>query len=344
MKKEFMDIFFRDGYRLCQVKPDEINVFYKYYKEGFHIVMILEDCAGTKTEPAAFGEMKERVLELFYHPQGRLEDFPEGFPVYHVDMLTILMTAQMEQARYLCAQCGDIWVYEPQKGRLIIYENQPGDFWGLKGKIEEKQYSVKRGNQISVGTMPVATILIAAVNVLVYIILSFRGPTSNALYMASSGAMYPDFITYNHQWWRFLTAMFLHFGIAHLANNMVIFCCVGSRLEKIIGPWKMLAVYFTAGISGGVLSYVIMMITDDYAVSAGASGAVFGIIGGLLWAVICHRGAAEGMTTRGMLLMLVLSLYFGFTTAGVDNWCHVGGMLGGFLMAVILYHGKRQKY
>ena len=162
--------------------------------------------------------------------------------------------------------------------------------------------------------------------------------------MASRGAMYPEFLTINHQWWRLLTAMFLHFGVAHLMNNMVIFCCVGSRLEKYIGHWKMAVVYFAAGIGGGLLSYIMMLLSGNYAVSGGASGAVFGVIGGLLWVVIYHRGKLEGMTTKGILIMVVLSLYFGFTSTGVDNWCHVGGMLCGFLATLILYHGKRQKY
>ena len=69
-----------------------------------------------------------------------------------------------------------------------------------------------------------------------------------------------------------------------------------------------------------------------------------GVIGGLLWVVIYHRGKLEGMTTKGILIMIVLSLYFGFTSIGGDNWCHVGGMLCGFLATLILYHGKRQKY
>ena len=171
-----------------------------------------------------------------------------------------------------------------------------------------------------------------------------KGATEDAFYMASRGAMYPEFLTINHQWWRLLTAMFLHFGVAHLMNNMVIFCCVGSRLEKYIGHWKMAVVYFAAGIGGGLLSYIMMLLSGNYAVSGGASGAVFGVIGGLLWVVIYHRGKLEGMTTKGILIMIVLSLYFGFTSIGVDNWCHVGGMLCGFLATLILYHGKRQKY
>ena len=78
----------------------------------------------------------------------------------------------------------------------------------------------------------------------------------------------------------------------------------GSRLEKYIGHWKMAVVYFAAGIGGGLLSYIMMLLSGNYAVSGGASGAVFGVIGGLLWVVIYHRGKLEGMTTKGILIMI----------------------------------------
>lgn len=320
MRNEWMEIFSQEGYRFCKVKPEETGVFYKYYEEGFHLVMFIDGTNGYLPTMGQLQVMQERVQELFYHPVGRLQDFPEGFPVYHVELLTILLT------------------------------NQPGDFWGLKNRIEHmdvqqnSRASAPVSGKYSIMQLPFVTGLIALANILVYIILSFGGATEDAFYMASRGAMYPEFLTINHQWWRLLTAIFLHFGVAHLMNNMVIFCCVGSRLEKYIGHWKMAVVYFAAGIGGGLLSYIMMLLSGNYAVSGGASGAVFGVIGGLLWVVIYHRGKLEGMTTKGILIMIVLSLYFGFTSIGVDNWCHVGGMLCGFLATLILYHGKRQKY
>ena len=350
MRNEWMEIFSQEGYRFCKVKPEETGVFYKYYEEGFHLVMFIDGTNGYLPMMGQLQVMQERVQELFYHPVGRLQDFPEGFPVYHVELLTILLTNQSENAKQLCSEGKNIWIYDQDRKQLIIYENQPGDFWGLKNRIEQmdvqqnRQTSAPAAAKRSIMQLPFVTGLIAIANILVYIILSFGGATEDALYMASRGAMYPEFLTINHQWWRLLTAMFLHFGVAHLMNNMVIFCCVGSRLEKYIGHWKMAVVYFAAGIGGGLLSYIMMLLSGNYAVSGGASGAVFGVIGGLLWVVIYHRGKLEGMTTKGILIMIVLSLYFGFTSIGVDNWCHVGGMLCGFLATLILYHGKRQKY
>ena len=352
MKEQFKNVFYEQGYRLYRLQNSEVSVFYKYYQEGFHLVMVLED-QQVVSSVDWFRMVQEQVLELFYHPQGRLLDFPEGYPVYHAELLTILFTGQTDWARHICMTYKNVWVYEPQKEQLIIYENQPGDFWGLKSCLEQLKdnpansrnfYKNPETWKTQLLNLPFVTILIVLADIAAYLVLSAHGATENALYMAQNGAMYPDFITFNHQFWRFFTAMFLHFGITHLANNMIILACMGSRLEKAAGHLKFAVIYLLSGIGGGVLSYFVMLATGDYAVSAGASGAIFGVIGGLLYIVIRQKGNVEGMTPQGVMIMLVLSLYFGFTTAGVDNWCHVGGLISGFVLTIILYHGKAQKY
>ena len=242
----------------------------------------------------------------------------------------------MEWIQHLCASEEGIWAYRPGNGRLVIYENQPGDFYGLRSGLESIP-------QKKSWELPLFTGIIAAINVIVFVVLECMGSTESAAFIAEHGGMYPDFVLEEREWWRILTAMFLHFGAAHLLNNMVIFCCVGSRLERAVGHIRFLVIYFLSGIGGGLLSLFMMVHTGDYAVSAGASGAIFGVIGGFLWAVIRHRGRLEGVTARGMMLMIALSLYYGFSTIGIDNWCHVGGIITGFVVSMILYHGKCQK-
>lgn len=242
----------------------------------------------------------------------------------------------MEWIQHLCASEEGIWAYRPGNGRLVIYENQPGDFYGLRSGLESIP-------QKKSWELPLFTGIIAAINVIVFVVLECMGSTESAAFIAEHGGMYPDFVLEEGEWWRILTAMFLHFGAAHLLNNMVIFCCVGSRLERAVGHIRFLVIYFLSGIGGGLLSLFMMVHTGDYAVSAGASGAIFGVIGGFLWAVIRHRGRLEGVTARGMMLMIALSLYYGFSTIGIDNWCHVGGIITGFVVSMILYHGKCQK-
>lgn len=346
-------IFTRNRYRCFTMEDQKTVIYYKYYEEGFHVVIASYLEHDTLMTAEEHDILENRILDLFYHPVGRLVDFPEGFPVYHVEVLTLLIGDDMEQMRTLCGSIRNAWSYLIPEGRLYIYENQPGDFWGLRNEIESvmtehtrrsRKRSILLESVKNIKGLSYVTIGIAALNVLIFLYLEIIGDTRDALFIRAHGGIYPDDILFGGEWWRILTACFLHFGAGHLMNNMVIFCCVGSRLERAVGHLKFLAVYLFSGIGGGLLSYHMMIKTGEFAVSAGASGAVFGTIGGLLWAVILHRGRFEGLTTKGLILMIVLSLYYGFSTMGVDNWGHIGGMLAGFLVSIILCHRKRQKY
>jgi rhomboid protease GluP len=181
------------------------------------------------------------------------------------------------------------------------------------------------------------TVSIAVINVIVFLVLEIIGDTENALFMAAHGALYPSFIIEWQEYWRFLTAAFLHFGFLHLLNNMVILLCVGPIMETALGHVKYLILYLLAAVGGGVVSFLEMYLSGDYAVSAGASGAVFGIFGGLLWVVIRNKGKYADLNTKGILFMIVLCLYYGISTAGVDNWGHIGGLITGFVASIILY-------
>lgn len=352
MDKKIEEVLRQQGYRYLNMQQENTGVFYKYFQEGFHVVMTIGPGDGSIDVITHHALLVEKIKDLFYHPNGRLMDFPEGFPVYHVEVLTLVVGNDSEQMRKLCSNTDNIWAYQPTEGRLFIYEGQPGDFWGLKGAIEatakkginnKKDARPFKDNIKRIRNLPYITAGIAFINIAIYLILEIMGDTEDASFISSHGGMNPYFVLYYNEWWRILTACFIHFGAVHLLNNMVIFCCVGSRLERATGHLKFMVVYLVSGISGGLLSYAVMLQTGDYAVSAGASGAVFGTIGGLLWAVIYHRGCFEGLTTRGMIFMIVLSLYFGFSTIGVDNWSHIGGIVSGFLITAVLYHRKYQK-
>ena len=100
-------------------------------------------------------------------------------------------------------------------------------------------------------------------------------------------------------------------------------------------------IYFASGIIGNIVSLFYDLTLEQPAVSAGASGAIFGLMGALLYVVIANRGRLGRLSGRGMLVMVILSLYFGLTSTGVDNLAHIGGLVSGFLLAVLLYRRKQ---
>ena len=188
------------------------------------------------------------------------------------------------------------------------------------------------------------TVLLAAVNVIVFLALSIQGMTEDAEFMLHHGAMYVPYVAEGDEYYRLFTCMFLHFGFEHLMNNMVVLLIVGWNLEMAVGKVKYLFLYIGSGWCGNVVSAIWDIRTGEYAVSAGASGAVFGMIGGLLYVALRNRGRIGDISGRGIAFMVIVTLYYGFSNTGVDNAAHVGGLLSGFLLAVLLYRKREREY
>lgn len=130
--------------------------------------------------------------------------------------------------------------------------------------------------------------------------------------------------------------MFLHSGINHLFNNMLILFFLGSMIEKEVGHIRYGVLYFLSGIGGNLLSLYSRALHGDPTASLGASGAVFGLDGVLLAMVLFSGRKMENVTPVRVLLMIVYSLYSGFTGRNIDNAAHVGGLLTGFMAAGIM--------
>ena len=167
---------------------------------------------------------------------------------------------------------------------------------------------------------PIITMGIIGINALVFVWLSFFGMTEDAGYMLEHGAMFVPLVLGNHEYYRLITSMFLHFGFSHLMNNMVMLFFLGN-----------------------LLSAAMDLKTGEFVVSAGASGAIFGVIGALLIIVAKNHGHLRTLNGRGMVFMVVCSLYHGFTSTGVDNMAHIGGLVSGILLAFILYRKRQGK-
>lgn len=182
------------------------------------------------------------------------------------------------------------------------------------------------------------------INVLVFFLLSLRGDTESGYFMLQYGAMYEPLVTDGHEYYRLITSLFLHFGIQHLLNNMVMLGALGYQLENEIGRIKFLLIYFISGIGGNLCSLYWNVSHGEQVISAGASGAIFGLMGALLYIVAVNRGRLGRLSGRGMLIMVALSLYFGLTSSGVDNSAHIGGLIWGILITVLLYRRKRMDH
>lgn len=183
---------------------------------------------------------------------------------------------------------------------------------------------------------PIVSAALVAVNVLVFLMCHFAG---NLIYGAGELDVYHVLV--QGEYGRILWSMFLHSGINHLFNNMVILFFLGAMIEKEVGHIGYGVLYFLSGIGGNVLSLLSRAVQGDMTASLGASGAVFGLDGVLLAMVLFSGRRMENVTPARVLLMITYSLYSGFRGQNIDNVAHVGGLLTGFAAAGIMCFWKR---
>ena len=192
---------------------------------------------------------------------------------------------------------------------------------------------MKRGQEL-----PIVSGILVAVNVIVYLICTFTG---DLLY--NIGELDAAAVLLRGEYGRIIYSMFLHAGIEHLFNNMVILFFLGAMIEKVTGHIQLLLIYMVSGIGGNICSLLYKVIAMDSMASVGASGAIFGLDGVLLAWILLDREDMPDVTPRRVVLMIVLSLYSGFTAQNIDNAAHVGGLLTGFAAGALLCALRRRK-
>ena len=181
---------------------------------------------------------------------------------------------------------------------------------------------------------PFATYALLAANISVFALMARSGGPGDPLTLERFGALFGPLIA-EGQYWRLLTAMFLHAGLAHLAFNGLGLLIYGAAVERIFGPWRMLTIYAASGLLGSAFSYL----ANPGVYSVGASGAIFGTLGALVAHFVTRKDEFGKLGQREVTIVLFLAamnLLTGLTTPGIDNWAHVGGFAGGIALGLAL--------
>ncbi|MGN0152992.1 MAG: rhomboid family intramembrane serine protease [Lachnospiraceae bacterium] len=256
-----------------------------------------------------------------------------------------------EQILQLVGQLSGVWLVAADTGKIYVFENQPEQFDDLydyleKGLSETRQ---ERKNALPFTLTPV-NVGIVLLNIVYFFVVILVNGGFYAVYdtdiMLKMGALsYDTFMS--GKWYQLVTSMFLHFGLSHLLNNMLLLTYAGCELEKRIGSISYLLLYLITGICGNLASLWYYNRIGELAVSAGASGAIFGVIGALFIVLVVNRSKTAELTPKRLLFMAIITIYYGMTTMGVDNAAHIGGfisgIIGGFLLSKISQYGKLEE-
>jgi len=176
---------------------------------------------------------------------------------------------------------------------------------------------------------PIVTWILLAIILVVFAAETVSGGSTDIEVLVRMGAKVTPLIA-TGEYWRLLTSMFLHIGIMHLAFNAYALAILGTELERLYGPGRFLTIYLFSGLFGSLASYAF-----SYSLAAGASGAIFGLIGALAAFFLTHRerlGAYGRTRLANIAFLIAVNLFFGFTQTGIDNLAHIGGLLSGLAL------------
>lgn len=368
MIEKLQQAFTKKGYGRIQTSAAEVTGFYKEVGGQGYCVCIIDDrhnflnVTGKK-------DYLIRQMGLFLQEKRGVS----------CACLGVVITNQLERTKKYAVGAEKYWLVDEYAGRLIVYEEQPAEFLDMRSCVEavlyaeqaygstkstfqsDRKYGSKenipygnryyrspdvqrktKGRVQAFHLTPVNTCLVI-INVVLFLILEFMGNTESAEFIYQYGGMTIESVMEYHQYWRLLSCAFLHFGISHLCSNMLVLAFVGDNLERALGSVKYLVLYLLGGMGSSFLSCLWMFLNEEYnVVSAGASGAVFAVLGGIFYVLLKNHGHKDDLSTAKVGIFLVFSILQGFTSVTTNNSAHISGLLIGVVLAAVLYQKEKK--
>ena len=213
----------------------------------------------------------------------------------------------------------------------------PQPAWQAPSQIRRQ---VVRARFATRGT-DIVTFSLIIINVLVYAVGGIMAgniidPTQGKnTFLYDIGIQYTPYILQGHEYWRILTAMFLHASWLHIGVNMLSLYFIGRLAERVFGPWRYLLIYLGSGIFGGILT---LFLASPNIATLGASGAIFGVFGALGVYFWLNRRALSGMVGQ-WIFMLLLNLSLTFYVSNIAVSDHIGGLSMGLLIGLLAVPG-----
>lgn len=286
------------------------------------------------------------------------------------NILMLFASKDINSARKLGTGYEGFWLFNKETRKLIIYDNQPTDFAGIRYKLEayietgkvegasvrqiKQQYKIHNKNNTTSffakkkyrgrynwkNYVNVTHFLILT-NIIIFIVLAFGGDMESAIYIHEKGGLMAWDIDFNNEYYRMFTAFFLHFGAAHLMNNMLFIFCFGNTVEPVLGKIGFSLVYVIAGLGGNYAEYRFNLIDDPSTVVAGASGAAYGLLGALIVLVLLDDSMRYRYDYRFLILLAVMFVVGSAATESIATWAHGGGLVCGAVATAIIVLVKR---
>lgn len=224
------------------------------------------------------------------------------------------------------------------KEKLSSTKTDSMEFIKLTEQMNEKtRNDEKKLSRLFKNKTPIITYTLITLNLMIYILMMIPGFYAEFMHFGANNYVYVRYGGF----YRLFTSMFLHANLYHIAFNMYALYILGPQVEKYFGKLKFLLIYLISGVLGSLFSCVFM---DSTSLSIGASGAIFGLFGSLAYFTYKYRAILNNFLRSSILPTIFINLILGFLLPNVDVSAHIGGLIGGFLVALAVgIENKKRK-
>lgn len=245
----------------------------------------------------------------------------------HISCVSLKDEKDLDKYKFLYEHFPDI------KEKMSFSEKGVELFLKITNDISKKNMEeTKETEDVFKQKKPIVTYILMIINVLVFLVSMLPNMKAVVIEILANYGPYVRMGDY----YRLITGSFVHVEIFHILFNMYSLYIIGSQIESFFGKTKYLIIYFISALTGSLLSIVFSNVP-----SIGASGAIFGLLGAMLYFGYYYRVYLGNTITRTIIPIIVANLLLGFMSSGIDNGAHIGGLVGGLLVAMgvgVKYH------
>lgn len=217
------------------------------------------------------------------------------------------------------------------KSKLNFSEKGVELFTKITNDINEKnKQDARQAEEVLSIKKPIVTYALIAINIIMFLMTYVFNAGNYLQTLLNFGALSTTHVVEYNQYYRLLTSAFLHIGVMHIFFNMYALNILGTQLESFYGHIKFLIIYLFCAI---VSSLVSILFLDANTISVGASGAVFGLLGAMLYFGYHYRSHLGNVLTRQLIPIIMLNLVIGFMFVGINNAAHIGGLISGLIIS-----------
>lgn len=329
-----------EGFVPVESNVTDITAMIKVEYSYLNVLQIVDYTKELYLDAAQYEEIKQSLKSVF-NERG----------ISNVHILSLVLKEDMEMGQAITKEDPFCWELDTKNLKLVIGEDKQPDFYGMKGIIQsfienfdtvpedlmkefeeqqtrEEERNKKESIKAYFKHAPYASLSLIFINMILCFCCIW-----NPSFFYGNGCLGLPYVM-DGQWYRLITAMFLHGSVDHFFSNMLLLYFLGDVIERKIGKVRFVTIYLLAGIVGNLFSCVHEYITGVNYVSYGASGAVFGLIGVLCYMVmVC--GKEMKISMPAMVVMVVYCIYSSFAGENINVAAHLGGLLSGMLLTVV---------